>query len=190
VLFLAGLAAKERDDRFCVSCHLHEDKYTRYLGATARDLAGAHGRADRRVGCIACHGGADLAMRLRVWTVAGFDTLRFLSGAYTEPDRMRLPLRDAECRQCHAVIVKARDPAGASSSAPAGAGQAGHEAVLETLGVPPAAAPGFHGMREHDTVNVRCVRCHASHVTADGSVGHFLAPPVIEPVCRECHPGM
>jgi hypothetical protein len=129
-------------------------------------------------------------MRLRVWTVAGFDTLRFLAGSYTEPEDMRLPLRDAECRQCHAVIAKTRDPAGGSSSAPAGTGEGGPETLLETLGAPPPAAPGFHGMREHDTLNVRCVRCHAAHVTADGSVGHFLAASVIEPVCRECHPGM
>ena len=28
-LFLAGLAAKERDNRFCVSCHLHDEKFGR-----------------------------------------------------------------------------------------------------------------------------------------------------------------
>src|SRR5262250_2815959 len=106
VLFLVGLAAKERDDRFCVSCHLHDQKFERLIASSAADLAGLHHNKKAEVGCIACHGGADLGMRLRVWTVAGFDTLKFLVGRYREPDHMRLPLRDVECRQCHTPILK------------------------------------------------------------------------------------
>src|SRR5439155_7221823 len=29
-LFLVGLAAKERDNNFCVSCHLHGEKFQRF----------------------------------------------------------------------------------------------------------------------------------------------------------------
>ena len=107
-LFLAGLAAKERDNRFCVSCHLHDEKFSRLIAATGTDLAGFHHQRKADVGCIACHGGADAAMRLEVWAVAGFDTLRFLAGAYAEPTRMRLPLRAAECLQCHTPILRPR----------------------------------------------------------------------------------
>src|SRR5215831_14934088 len=106
VLFLAGLAAKERDNRFCVSCHLHDEKFERLNASSAADLAGLHHNKKAEVGCIACHGGADLGMRLRVWTVAGLDTFKFLVGRYREPDHMRLPLRDLECRQCHTPILK------------------------------------------------------------------------------------
>ncbi|HEU4366951.1 MAG TPA: hypothetical protein VFV05_01840 [Methylomirabilota bacterium] len=191
LLFLAGLAAKERDNRFCVSCHLHEDKYTRYVTAAPLDLAGAHRQADAAVGCIACHGGADLPMRLRVWAVAGFDTLRFLAGTYTEPDHMRLPLRDAECRQCHTPILKARSPQAAAPSAPSPTGEAGQEVILETLQSPPTGGTvAFHGMREHETVTVACIGCHASHVTGGEATPRFLVPAVVQPVCRECHPTM
>ena len=107
-LFLAGLAAKERDNHFCVSCHLHDEKFGRLTAAVATDLAGFHYGRKADVGCIACHGGADPAMRVKVWAVAGFDTLRFLGGAYAEPAHMRLPLRDAECRNCHTPILSAR----------------------------------------------------------------------------------
>ena len=106
-LFLAGLAAKERDDRFCISCHLHEAKFTRFRARPPADLAGLH-QSRKGVRCIDCHGGADRVMRVRVWTVAAVDTLRFLSGAYREPDRMRLPLRPAECRRCHSPILADR----------------------------------------------------------------------------------
>ena len=185
-LFLTGLAAKERDNRFCVSCHLHEAKYARYLAPTPADLAGAHRRADARVGCIACHGGTDLGMRLRVWTVAGFDTLRFLAGTYGEPDHMRLPLRDAECRHCHTPIMK---PA-ARPAVPAPSAAAGEETILQTLPPPSAEPIAFHGLREHETLDVACVRCHASHVVGGQPRARFLVPAVVEPICRECHPNM
>src|SRR5262249_7051248 len=107
LLFLSGLAAKERDNRFCVACHLHDEKFRRLTTATPTDLAGFHHARDTTVGCIACHGGSDLHTRLTVWGVAGFDTVRFLVGAYREPTAMRLPLRDADCRQCHTPILKA-----------------------------------------------------------------------------------
>src|SRR5262245_19191933 len=105
-LFLGGLSAKERDDRFCVACHLHDAKFERLTARSAPALAGFHHAKKAEVGCIACHGGADPAMRVRVWTVAGIDTLKFLVGRYREPDHMRLSLRDAECRQCHTPILK------------------------------------------------------------------------------------
>src|SRR5439155_328531 len=72
-LFLTALAAKERDNRFCVSCHLHDEKFLRLTASEATDLAGFHHRKKADVGCIACHGGADPLMRAKVWTVAGFD---------------------------------------------------------------------------------------------------------------------
>jgi predicted CXXCH cytochrome family protein len=156
-LFLGALAQKERDNRFCISCHLHEEKFTRFLAPVSRDLAGVH-HAKKAVRCIDCHGGADPAMRARVWAVAGVDTLRFLAGRYGEPDRMRLPLRDAECSQCHAPIVKKTLP-----------------------------STSYHVIRDHETVPVACVQCHTSH-TADGEARfQFLARPRVLPICRECH---
>ena len=191
-LFLAGLAVKERDNAFCVSCHLHDEKYIRYNAATPVDLAGAHRQADARVGCIACHGGSDMPRRLRIWGGAAFDTMRFLAGAYAEPDRMRLPLRDAECRQCHTPIDKRRgQPASVAFSAgPASPGPAGEETILETQPPPAAESITFHGLREHETLSVTCARCHASHATGGQSSAGYLVPTIMNPVCRECHPSM
>lgn len=169
-VFLAGLAAKERDNRFCISCHLHEAKFTRFLAAAPTDLAAAH-RVRKDVRCIDCHGGADPAMRARVWTVAGIDTLRFLVGRYGEPDHMRLPLRPAECRQCHTPIVERRRALGADEDE-SGGGSGGD---------------AYHAIRDHDGVRVTCVACHASHTTDSEPALMFISRPRVQPICRRCH---
>jgi predicted CXXCH cytochrome family protein len=161
--FLVGLAAKERDNRFCISCHLHEAKFTRFGASPPADLAGFH-HGRKGVGCIDCHGGADPAMRLRVWAVAGADTLRFLVGRYREPDDMRLPLRPAECRRCHTPIVDARGR---------GDEEGGRDA--------------YHAIRDHDSVALSCVRCHSSHTTGSTAGLEFISRARVEPICRECH---
>lgn len=175
-LFLAGLAARERDNRFCVACHLHEEKFERLVAVTSADLAGFHYRKDARVGCIACHGGSDLPRRLRVWAVAGLDTLRFLAGTYREPTRMRLPLRDADCRLCHTPILKR-----AAGAPPAYAEEAETEGRL---------GASYHAIREHDTVRTACVRCHPSHATDSDAQNRFIARSRVQPLCRECHKQM
>lgn len=169
-LFLGALVRKERDNRFCVSCHLHEEKLTRFLAPVSRDLAGAH-HLKNSVRCIDCHGGADPAMRLRVWAVAAVDTAKLLAGGSGEPERMRLPLRDKECRQCHAPIVKKAPPPPAREGDPQ-EGQPGN---------------GYHAVRDHEGVRVPCVGCHTSH-TSDGEARFgFLARHRVLPLCRECH---
>lgn len=191
ILFLAGLAAKERDNRFCVSCHLHDEKFERLLARVPTDLAGGHYARDSSVGCIGCHGGADYAMRFRVWAVAGFDTVKFLTGVYAEPTHMRLPLRDADCRQCHTPIVERARLAVAlerPSAVPAPNDVASAEAIY---GAQPQeegrGQTAFHAIRDHDTADVRCVRCHTAHTTDGQAATGFLTTSRVEPVCRECH---
>lgn len=172
VLFALALGAKERDNRFCISCHLHEEKFSRFLASDSRDLAGAH-HVKKTVRCIDCHGGADLDMRVRVWALAAYDTVRFLAGTYIEPDHMRLPLRDKDCRQCHTPILK---------SAPAVLSPEQEEALEGRTG------DSYHAIRDHGPVKMACVRCHPSH-TADGEARfQFLARPRLLPLCRDCHP--
>ena len=187
-MFLGGLAMKEHDNRFCVACHLHEGKFERIVASTPTDLAGAHYRHTSHVGCIGCHGGADMPMRLRVWSVAGVDTLRFLVGAYGEPASMRLPLRNDDCRVCHTPIVRPLPPPPDSVAHPPAAAVSGPEAAY--IQEPPVErqAPSFHGVREHDTIQqVACVRCHRAHDPLGAAGEHFLVQPVVQPVCRECH---
>ena len=109
-------------------------------------------------------------MRVKVWAVAGFDTLRFLAGGYAEPAHMRLPLRDAECRQCHTPILVTDESAFAAEAAAEGRGGA-----------------SYHAIREHDTVRTACVRCHTSHTTDGGAGSRFIVKARVQPVCRECH---
>ena len=180
-VFLAGLAAKERDNRFCVSCHLHDEKFSRLVAATGTDLAGFHHERKADVGCIACHGGADAAMRFKVWTVAGLDTLRFLAGTYAEPTHMRFPLRDAECRQCHAPILRAR-PAGSRPVDPTDEGSFVTEAETEGRG-----GTSYHAIREHETVKIDCTRCHTAHTTDSDAGSRFIAKARVRPLCGGCH---
>jgi hypothetical protein len=174
LLFLVWLSAKERDNRFCVACHLHEEKYDRFLARAARDLAAAH-NPKRSFTCIDCHGGADLPMRLRVWALAAVDTAKFFAGRYKEPDQMQLPLRDQECRQCHTPILR---------SSPAALTPQQEEALEGRTG------DSYHAIRDHDTVKVACVRCHATH-TVDGEARlNFVSRARVLPLCRDCHPSM
>ncbi len=169
-LSLIGLAAKERDDRFCIACHLHEAKFTRFLAARPSDLAGSH-YLKKHVACIDCHGGADPVMRLRVWAVAGVDTLRFLIGAYREPERMRLPLRSAECARCHTPIL------GPSRVTGAGRDEGGGE----------GRGDAYHAIRDHASVPIACARCHGSHTTDSDAGLLFVSRARVQPICRECH---
>ena len=166
---LVTLAVKERDNTFCVACHLHEEKFKRSTSVPFADLTGPHHAKDVR--CIDCHGGADVAMRARVWSLAAVDTGKFLVGRYREPEDMKLPLRSKECTQCHTPILK-RPPALTPEQEEAMEGRAGG---------------AYHAIRPHDAVRMTCVRCHSSH-TADASPkAQFIARKRVEPICRECH---
>lgn len=169
VAFGGVLYKKEQDNRFCVACHLHEEKFSRFLAApAATDLAGAHHTSRRGVRCIDCHGGADPVMRLRVWAVAGFDTLRFLIGRHEEPKGMRLPLRDVECRQCHDPILRV---------------------TLEQEEAQEGRGDSFHAITEHRTVKTACVACHTSHTVGQKRI-QFIDRRIVLPLCRTCHESM
>jgi len=166
VAFAVVLYHKERDDRFCIACHLHEEKFERFLALpTATDLAGAHHAGRGPVPCIGCHGGADPGMQLRVWGLAALDTLRFLAGRYEEPERMRLPLRDAECQQCHDPIVRVS---------------------LEEEAIQEGRGDTYHAIAEHRTVETACVACHTSHTRGEKRF-QFLDRRIVLPLCRSCH---
>jgi len=112
-------------------------------------------------------------MRLEVWAVAGFDTLRFLTGVYAEPTHMRLALRDAECRQCHTPIL--------------GAPAAGGDTVAAEAETEGRGGTSYHAIREHETVRIDCVRCHTSHTTDSDAGNRFIAKARVRPICGECH---
>jgi len=169
VAFGGVLYKKEQDDRFCVSCHLHEEKFGRFEARpAATDLAGAHHASRQAVRCIDCHGGRDVRRRLQVWVVAAFDTLRFLVGRYEEPKRMVLPLRDEECRQCHDPIIRVTFE---------------EEAAQEGRG------DSYHAITEHRTVRNPCVACHVTHTVTEKRL-QFIERRTVLPLCRRCHETM
>ncbi len=168
-LFLVALAVTERNNNFCVACHLHEEKFKRFVSTPHSDLTGPHHAKDVR--CIDCHGGADLPMQLRVWTHAAHDAALFVIGRYREPDFMHVQLRPKECTQCHTPIVR-NAPALSAEQEEAMEGRAGNT---------------YHLIRPHDTVRITCVRCHTSHTTDGDPKGQFVARGRVQPICRECH---
>ena len=166
---LVTLAVKERDNTFCVACHLHEEKLRRSTSVPFTDLTGPHDAKDVR--CIDCHGGADTVMRARVWSLAALDTGKFLVGRYREPEDMKLRLRSNECTQCHTPILK-HPPVVTAEQEEAQEGRAGN---------------AYHAIRPHDAVRMTCVRCHSSHTTDGDPKAQFIARKRVEPICRECH---
>ena len=194
---LTTLTAVERDSRFCVACHLHESKFTRFTTPPPADLVALHRVKKPEFQCIDCHGGADLGMRGRVWAGAAWDTARYLLGRSQEPTHMRLPLRDAECRQCHdpimPAVASARRPPSPGSVASTPLSSSDEAAVSSYAADPHAERVGgtaYHAVREHNTVVVRCVRCHTSHTT-DGDPGRgAVSEARLRPICRDCHKTM
>ncbi len=200
VLSLTALTIKERDNHFCVACHLHDEKFARFTAAAPTDLAGFHFRKKAEVGCIACHGGADPVMRTKIWALAAWDTVRYLADTYEEPTRMEIPLRDAECLQCHTPIlppplIPAAGPVPAVSSKTGDHDEGDTGFGDRSLEASYAADPqvegyggtAYHGLRDHDTVAVRCVSCHTTHTTDSDAKSRFISGTTVLPICRECH---
>ncbi len=155
----------ERQNGFCVACHLpdgrvlHDPKRLDFHATPATSLVAAHARADPEFRCIQCHGGASARNKLRVKTVAARDALRWLIGSFEEPERMRHPLWDEDCAQCHADWDPRRPD--------------DYHAIAD------------HNVVDFA---YRCVECHRAHRTegADPALG-FLIPEQVTPICLACH---
>lgn len=169
---IAYVTHLERNNQFCVACHrpdgerLHGQLFARYESKPPVDLSALH-HTKKAVKCIDCHGGVGVAGRSRVLAVAAWDTAKYLAGAFKEPDRMMVPLRDLDCLQCHADYNQGLFPEG---------GQGGGK--------------DFHKLPEHRVLDgIRCAACHASHVVGDPRLG-FINNRVVLPLCRRCHRDM
>jgi hypothetical protein len=151
----------ERENTFCVSCHLHERLLTTFeAGAVqATDLSAVHFAAMDQPRCIACHKGEGTVERAKVLAVAGRDALKYLAGVRREPDHSDVPIADAGCTRCHAKIGTA------------------------------TSGPDFHQRAEHRVLPMSCVTCHQAHHGGD-SAQSFLDEAHVVPVCRTCHPSL
>jgi nitrate/TMAO reductase-like tetraheme cytochrome c subunit len=161
----------ERDNGFCVSCHLdaetplHAGKHRDLTALPPATLSAAHGRArvegreDGAFRCIDCHGGTGALGRTRVKLLAAKDALVYVTGRFDEPETMRWPLWDEDCRKCHARFEEAA-----------------------------AAEESFHALAVHNrALGVACVECHLVH-DAGGLADHdFLHPAHVRGQCARCH---
>lgn len=165
--------AVERNNDFCNACHLpsgailHEPIRRDFDGRPPMNLAARHAvvvRADLpdedRMRCIDCHGGVGLLGRAEVKLLAARDTLVYLSGDFDEPSEMSQPLKDADCRQCHASF---------------------DETPSEFQ------RPRFHELGVHNvSLGLDCVQCHTSHEPGDPDF-YFLDAAIVRARCASCH---
>ena len=81
------------------------------------------------------------------------DAFWYAVGRFDEPEGMRWPLWDADCRRCHARFAE-RSTAGSAGN------------------------PLFHELAVHNAeLPVRCVECHAAH---ERGVVHRLFTPIAD----------
>lgn len=167
----------ERDNDFCNACHLggpdagtplHVDVRREFDARPALSLAAAHaaaeveGRDDAAFRCIDCHGGTSWVGRARVKALAAKDAFWYVVGRFEEPDGMRWPLWDEDCRKCHARF----------------AGQA-----WDGLGPEPFHARSVHNVK----LGVDCVACHGAHGPGGDPAAHFVHAVPVRAQCALCH---
>ena len=176
-----GSERLEQDDRFCNACHLdgwvsgtplHTRQRDGFAERPPRTLAGSHATVavDGRAGdaaafrCMDCHGGVGFVGKLRVKALAAKDAFFWVVGAFDEPDHMRWPLLDDDCRQCHA-----------SFAAKAGEFE----------------DPAFHDLGVHNAdLGVDCVECHLGHDASGDPEQWFVAAAHVRAQCARCHERM
>jgi len=169
-----GTDALERNNDFCNDCHiegdvpLHIDLRHEFDARPPRSLAALHGEVmpahrpeDPVMRCFDCHSGVGFAGRARIKALAARDLVIWLAGRAEEPQELTVPLRDEDCRQCHALF-----------------GASGAE----------RAAPPFHSLDVHNhELGVDCTTCHVVHDEDVDPSFHFLATRRVRTVCGRCH---
>lgn len=163
----------EADNDFCNACHLpdgvalHRGLRRDFDASPPVDLAGAHARAgaehrdDGAFRCIDCHGGTSALGRARTKVLAAKDAFWYVVGHFEEPDGMRWPLWDEDCRRCHTRFQSTSEP-----------------------GAPPA----FHGLAVHNTaLGVNCVECHLVHERGGNPDAWFVHAAAVRVQCARCH---
>ncbi len=160
---VAFVKHKDNDNRFCISCHLHEDLYRRTIAPTPGTLAGGHFRARHAAHperCFTCHSGEGVAGWTTVTAYSAYDAARWVLGDRHEPDSMRVKLENTACTKCH--------------------GRLGHGLHTDS--------GRFHDLAEHRSIPTRCVDCHTVH-SAGPRERIFMNPAVVQAQCVKCHPG-
>lgn len=159
----------DEDNRFCISCHLHQAIYRNTTGDSLMTLSTAHYHARRSEHgghperCFTCHSGEGVVGWSAVTALSAWDAARWVIGDRHEPTAMRLPLTNAACLKCHAEVMQ---------------GTASDEETWK-----------FHPLLSHRNVKTPCIACHVTHARGTRE-HHFLDPPVVRRQCQACHRNM
>lgn len=154
---------KDQDNRFCISCHLHETIYRDMTGDSLVTLATAHYRArhdQHPERCFTCHSGEGVMGWSAVTALSAWDAARWVLGAREEPTHMRLPLTNPACLKCHPEVTR---------------GALSEEETSK-----------YHELANHRGVKMPCVDCHVTH-TPGSPARHYLDPAVVRVQCQACH---
>jgi nitrate/TMAO reductase-like tetraheme cytochrome c subunit len=153
----------DEDNRFCISCHLHETIFRNTTGDSLVTLSSAHYRAHRGghpERCFTCHSGEGVVGWSAVTALSAWDAARYVLGDRHEPTAMRLPLTNAACLKCHAEVTR------------------GTESGEETS--------KYHALLNHRGVKTPCVDCHITHAHG-AKARQFLDPALVRRRCQACH---
>jgi len=166
----------DEDNRFCVSCHLHEDLSRLTHATPSATLAAAHfhAAADARLGvttakerrvappdrCFTCHSGEGVVGWSQVTLLSAWDATRWVLGDRHEPTSMKLPLTNAACLKCHAADIRGTLSEEETSS--------------------------YHELSRHNSVTMPCIACHEVHVRAEPQ-NRFLRSATVRARCVTCH---
>lgn len=161
---VAFVKYQDTDNRFCISCHLHQDLYRLTIASVPpATLAAAHYGAKHPAHperCFTCHSGEGVLGWSTVTAYSAYDAARWVLGDRHEPDSMRVKLDNSACAKCHAADIR-RSKSGSDK---------------------------YHEVSEHRGVSVRCVACHTAH-TRGQKAQDFLSSSVVRARCARCHPG-
>jgi nitrate/TMAO reductase-like tetraheme cytochrome c subunit len=165
----------EARNDFCNDCHLpsgvalHRELRDEFDARPAASLAALHagsaveGRHDAAFRCIDCHRGTGAVGRTRVKLLAAKDAFWYVVGRFEEPDGMRWPLWDADCRKCHPGFASEGDFGGPGP---------------ET----------FHARPVHNRkLGVGCVECHLVHGPGGNPDAWFVHAEPVRAQCARCH---
>ncbi len=108
IAFYGTTTTLENNDAFCASCHTEPEStfFTRSQAAPV-DLASAH--AAKKVTCIECHSGEGVPGRIQAIGLGAGDLFAYLSGNYSKPAIVKVPVTDEHCLKCHADVTQKRD---------------------------------------------------------------------------------
>jgi hypothetical protein len=167
---------QDQDNRFCVSCHLHEAHYRDTIAMPASTLSAAHFRApadSARAGddpphratahperCFTCHSGEGVMGWTQVTVLSAWDAARWVLGDRHEPVAMRLPIANAACLKCHPKALRGTMTAEETSS--------------------------YHELTQHRAVTTPCVACHVVHARG-ATAQRYLDPVIVRARCQTCH---